>query len=194
MIGDQALQVAANLAATTVSTNGFQLTPNAISATQLRDLTAGCPLYARVTIRSDWTTAAQASALTTFAMRVYSAELVGGALDNAVYDYLIPKIGTSEPITTASLTKGRVIYFALNPQNYSNSLIGLSNHDARGNLLLFGSAFTVNAANPAAPAALTPLTGNWDLDIVMATDSGVSVVVANYQNDGPFYPTAITQV
>lgn len=194
MIGDQALQVATNLVATSVTNPGFQLTPNAISATQLRDLTAGCPVYARVTIRSNWTTAAEGTALTTFAMRAYSSELRGGAFDNAVYDYLIPKIGTSEPLLTASLTTGRVIYFALNPQNFSSTLPLFGSHDARGNLLLYGSAFTVNAANPAAPAPLTPLTGNWDLDIVMATDSGVSVVGANYQNEGPFYPTAITQV
>ena len=194
MIGDKNLQLASNLDATAASTLGFQITPDVITSTQVRDLMAGCQLYARVCIRTSFTSAA-IFGTTVFSVRVSSASLAGSVIDSNPYDYLIPSIGASEIIPTASLTKGTVVHFPLNAQASQYVIPGLFGHDARGDRVLMGAvSHWDTTGDPSLPTRFTPTAGNWDMDIVLAPDNGVAVAGANYQAIGPFYPTAITQV
>jgi hypothetical protein len=197
MIADKNLQLASSLDATACSTIGFQTTDNCIDLTQLRDFGAGCPLYARICIRADFTTDAAAAGVTTFAVRVSNGPWVSNnalnPLANGVYDYLLPRIGVSEPFATESLTQGKVICFPINAQAVLVSS-GVAPHDAKGNRYVYASAVHFDATTPSAPDLETPTGGLWDLDFVLSIDQGVYTAGSNKQSDGPFYPTNITQV
>jgi hypothetical protein len=195
MIADKNLQLASSLDATDCATTGMQSTPNCINMTQLRDFAAGCPLYARICIRSDFTIDSGAAGVTSFAVRISNTEwTAGNFFDNGVFEYLLPKIGASETFATQSLTAGKIIHVAINPQAFSTNLAGLIAHDARGTQYIYATAVHYNATTIASPALQTPTGGAWDLDFVLSIDQGVYTAGSNKQFEGPFYPTNITRV
>lgn len=195
MIADKNLQIAsafdANAACTTT---GYLQTADSIDATQLRDLGAGQPVYAKVTIRSGWS--ASAPCLVVFAARAwtnYPSTALGFSTDNNVFEYLIPRIGISEPVLVTELTAGKVLTFPINCQALTTSN-GIWEHDARGMRYVFGTATIFDITTPGSLAFKTPESGTFDFDFVLSPSAGVRVAGANKQSEGPFYPTAITQV
>lgn len=207
MIGDKNLQLASNIAVTGATTPGYLQTPDVINATQLRDLGAGCPIYAQVTIKSDFVETEGAVSVAKFCVRAWNvwpavmpasqpAPVGGAAIDNGVFEYLIPQIGVSETIPLSDLTVGKVITFPINGQALSVApLLSPWIHDARGMRYVFGTAtFYSVSLGLNSPALTTPAGGTFDMDIVLSPSTGVRVAGANKQAEGPFYPTAITQV
>jgi hypothetical protein len=154
-------------------------------------------LYARICIRANFTTDAAAAGVTTFAVRVsngpWVSDFLQNPLANGVYDYLLPRIGVSEPFATESLTQGKVICFPINAQAVLVPS-GVAPHDAKGNRYVYASAVHFNATTASSPTLETPTGGMWDSDFVLSIDQGVYTAGSNKQFEGPFYPTAITRV
>jgi hypothetical protein len=207
MIADKNLQLASSLDVSLATTPGYLQTADSIDTTQLRDLGAGCPIYGQITIRSDFVEDDGAVSVALFALRGWTnwpgvmpasfpAPVGSAAIDNSVFEYLIPRVGQSETIPLSDLKAGKVITFPINGQALAAApLLSPWSHDARGMRYLFGTAtFWSVSAGLNAPTLVTPVSGTFDFDIVLSPSNGVQTINGLKQAEGPFYPTAITQV
>lgn len=208
MIGDKNLQLGSAIAASTCTTPGYKQTVDSIDATQLRDFGAGQTICAQITVRSDFVEAAAQTSFATFSVRAWPTWpavmpagvpiVEGAAIDNNVFEYLIPRIGMSESVAFTDLTAGKVITFPINSLALKSLPLPLFppwQHDARGMRYVFGTATFFSAAGGlSAPTFTTPAGGTFDMDFVLSPSPGVRIAGANTQYDGAFYPTAITQV
>lgn len=194
MIGDKNLQLANNSPYTTSSgTGGYQVLPYYLDLQKASNLGRGTQLYAQVTIRQSFV----GTGVEVVEWRVHASAvpvLPAGTLDNPAYEIIFPTLGTSGQIFINNLTAGKKITFAINPLAHSArtgspvvSGSGDSAHTSQGLRYIYATMLTFDSTT----GALKELAdGSYDLDIVLEASPGLQGV----QYDGPFYPTAITQV
>jgi hypothetical protein len=192
MIADKNLQLASNASITaTGATPGYQILPNYIDLTQLRSFGSGCPLYAQITIRSDFASVGSPVEVVEWRLKGSNVPVLpGSAEDVPAFEILYPTLGTTGQVTVAALTAGKKVTMAINPFNFFGLTAGTL-HDARGVRYVYASMLTFDSTT----GGLIALNGGtFDFDFVLESAAGVQVAGANKQYDGPYYPTNITRV